>query len=78
MKHLTTLKKQLLKKTALAFIASAMIAPAFAGWTVNGTQVLDPNGNKFVFRGVNHAHSWYTSRLNHSRILPRPALTRCA
>lgn len=66
MKHLTTFKKQLLKKTVLAFIASAMIAPAFAGWTVNGTQVLDPNGNKFVFRGVNHAHSWYTDRLNQS------------
>ncbi len=66
MKRLTTFKKQLLKKTALAFITSAMIAPAFAGWTVNGTQVLDPNGNKFVFRGVNHAHSWYTDRLTQS------------
>ena len=66
MKHLTTFKKHLLKKTALALFASAMIAPAFAGWTVNGTQVLDPNGNKFVFRGVNHAHSWYTDRLNQS------------
>lgn len=63
MKRLTTFKKQLLKKTALALATSAMIAPAFAGWTVNGTQVLDPNGNKFVFRGVNHAHSWYTDRL---------------
>jgi mannan endo-1,4-beta-mannosidase len=66
MKHLTTFKKHLLKKTAVALVASAMIAPAFAGWTVNGTQVLDPNGNKFVFRGVNHAHSWYTDRLTQS------------
>lgn len=66
MKNLTTLKNQLLKKTALALVASAMIAPAFAGWTVNGTQVLDPNGNKFVFRGVNHAHNWYPDRLNQS------------
>lgn len=66
MKHLTTLKNHLLKKTALVLVASAMIAPAFAGWTVNGTQVLDPNGNKFVFRGVNHAHSWYTDRLTQS------------
>lgn len=66
MKNLTTLKHHLLKKTALALVASAMIAPAFAGWTVNGTQVLDPNGNKFVFRGVNHAHTWFPDRLNQS------------
>lgn len=66
MKHLTTLKKHLLKKTALALITSAMIAPAFAGWSVNGSQVLDPNGNTFVFRGVNHAHAWYADRLTQS------------
>ncbi|HSC66245.1 MAG TPA: cellulase family glycosylhydrolase [Cellvibrio sp.] len=66
MKTLTTLKKPFLKKTALALLASAMVAPAFAGWTVNGTQVLDPNGNKFVFRGVNHAHTWYADRLTQS------------
>jgi len=66
MKNLTTLKKPLLKKTALALLASAMVAPAFAGWSVNGTQVLDPNGNTFVFRGVNHAHTWYTDRLTQS------------
>jgi len=71
MKNLTTLKNHLLKKTALALAtsvvaASVMIAPAFAGWTVNGTQVLDPNGNKFVFRGVNHAHAWYADRLTQS------------
>lgn len=66
MRNLTTLKKHLLKKTALALVASALIAPAFAGWTVNGTQVLDPNGNKFVFRGVNHAHTWFSDRLNQS------------
>lgn len=61
MKKFTTLKK-----TALALVTSAMIAPAFAGWTVNGTQVLDPNGNTFVFRGVNHAHTWWPERLNQS------------
>jgi len=59
-------KFTILKKTALALVASAMIAPAFAGWTVNGTQVLDPNGNKFVFRGINHAHTWWPERLNQS------------
>ncbi|WP_323813175.1 cellulase family glycosylhydrolase [Cellvibrio sp. NN19] len=63
MKQLT---KSLVSKTALALATSAMMAPAFAGWSVSGTQILDPNGNNFVFRGVNHAHSWYTSRLNQS------------
>jgi len=66
MKNLTILKNHLLKKTALALVTSAMIAPAFAGWTVNGSQVLDPNGNTFVFRGVNHAHTWYADRLTQS------------
>ncbi len=66
MKMLTTLKKPLLQKTALALLTSAMVAPAFAGWSVNGTQVLDPNGNAFVFRGVNHAHTWYADRLTQS------------
>jgi mannan endo-1,4-beta-mannosidase len=66
MKNLTTLKNSFLKKTALALVTSAMIAPAFAGWTVSGTQVLDPNGNAFVFRGVNHAHTWFSDRLNQS------------
>ena len=61
-----TLTKSLLSKTALALATSALMAPAFAGWSVSGTQILDPNGNNFVFRGVNHAHSWYTSRLNQS------------
>lgn len=66
MKNLMTLKNSLLKKTALALVTSAMIAPAFAGWTVSGSQVLDPNGNAFVFRGVNHAHAWYADRLTQS------------
>lgn len=61
-----TLTKSLVSKTALALATSAMMAPAFAGWSVSGTQILDPNGNVFVHRGVNHAHSWYTSRLNQS------------
>lgn len=62
MKNLTILKNSLLKKTALALVASAMIAPAFAGWSVSGTQILDPNGKNFVYRGINHAHAWYPDR----------------
>lgn len=29
------------------------------GFKVDGTRLLDANGNEFVMRGVNHAHSWY-------------------
>ncbi len=61
-----TLTKSLVSKIALALATSALMAPAFAGWSVSGTQILDPNGNVFVHRGINHAHSWYSSRLNQS------------
>ncbi len=29
------------------------------GFTVDGTKLLDANGNEFVMRGINHAHTWY-------------------
>ena len=32
-----------------------------AGFRVEGTRLLDANGNEFIMRGVNHAHSWYAS-----------------
>ncbi len=31
------------------------------GFKVDGTKLLDVNGNEFVFRGVNHAHAWFGS-----------------
>ncbi len=31
-------------------------------FTVNGTQLLDANGNEFVIRGVNNPHSWHYDR----------------
>ncbi|WP_039912364.1 cellulase family glycosylhydrolase [Cellvibrio mixtus] len=66
MKQFVTNARKHLQRTALAILASAMVAPAFAGWSVSGSQILDPNGNPFVFRGVNHAHAWYPDRLNQS------------
>lgn len=33
------------------------------GFTVDGTKLLDANGNEFIFRGVNHAHTWFNSTL---------------
>ncbi len=37
-------------------------AQAAAGFTVSNGRLLDANGNDFVMRGVNHAHTWYTDR----------------
>ncbi len=34
----------------------------YAGFTVDGTQLLDANGNGFVMRGINHPHAWFTSQ----------------
>ena len=57
----------------LAALATALVAgvtlaaqpaQAAAGFTVSGSQILDANGNAFVMRGVNHAHTWYPDRLS--------------
>lgn len=37
---------------------------AKAGFTVSGTKLLDANGNEFVMRGVNHAHTWFQGQLD--------------
>lgn len=34
------------------------------GFYVNGTSLYDLNGNKFVMRGINHAHTWFKNQLN--------------
>jgi len=41
---------------------AAQPASAAAGFTVSGGRILDANGNPFVMRGVNHAHTWYQDR----------------
>ena len=35
---------------------------SYAGFSTSGTQILDDNGEPFIFRGVNHPHTWYNSR----------------
>ncbi|QFZ18119.1 cellulase family glycosylhydrolase [Saccharothrix syringae] len=37
-------------------------AQAATGFTVDNGRLLDANGNDFVMRGVNHAHTWYADR----------------
>ncbi|WBB81690.1 cellulase family glycosylhydrolase [Micromonospora sp. WMMD882] len=59
-------------KTRLSVVASALLAfvvglvafgmspaHAAAGFTVADGKLLDANGNEFIMRGVNHAHTWY-------------------
>ncbi len=55
--------KSVLIKTFGVLLTFGLVATqAFAGWSVNGTKVLDPRGNNFIFRGINHAHAWYPDR----------------
>ncbi|RYY03991.1 MAG: beta-mannosidase [Gammaproteobacteria bacterium] len=55
--------KKLSVTLSTAAIAGMLLAAnAFAGWSVSGTKIIDPKGNNFIFRGINHAHVWYTSR----------------
>jgi mannan endo-1,4-beta-mannosidase len=62
-----------MRRVLLAFCAALLAAtgavlalgnPAYAatGLHVVGTDIYEANGAKFVMRGVNHAHTWYTSQ----------------
>lgn len=63
-------KRRLLGGVAAFAAAAAMTtlaappAQAAVGFTVRGSQILDANGNPFVMRGVNHAHTWYPDKLS--------------
>ena len=34
------------------------------GFNISGTKLYDANGNEFIMRGVNHAHTWFKGELN--------------
>ncbi|ONK10225.1 cellulase family glycosylhydrolase [Streptomyces sp. MP131-18] len=36
------------------------VAPAATGFRIDAGRLLEANGNDFVMRGVNHAHTWFT------------------
>ena len=50
----------------LAVLASTLFftRPALAatGLHVSGTSIVEANGTKFVMRGINHEHTWFTSQ----------------
>ncbi|MCG8589054.1 MAG: cellulase family glycosylhydrolase [Proteobacteria bacterium] len=43
----------------LGAVLFAACNPSAAGFRIEGTQLLDANGNPFVMRGVNYPHVWY-------------------
>ncbi|MBG0564199.1 cellulase family glycosylhydrolase [Actinoplanes aureus] len=57
-----------LSAALLAAAASVLfhVAPAYAatGLHVSGTDIVEANGQKFVMRGINHMHTWYTNQTN--------------
>ncbi|WP_344141365.1 cellulase family glycosylhydrolase, partial [Polymorphospora rubra] len=60
-RRLTTLGAAIV---ALAASALMFVAPAHAaaGLHINGTTIVEANGQPFVMRGVNHPHVWFTGQ----------------
>lgn len=61
------MRRRLAAGTLLALCASLLaVTPqaqaATAGFHVQNGRLLDGNGNDFVARGINHAHTWYPDR----------------
>ena len=48
------------------------------GFTVDGTRLIDANGNDFIMRGINHAHSWYASEDSTAFTAIAKIIGRCA
>lgn len=46
----------------LALLLPFIASPCMAGFSISGTTLLDGNGQPFVMRGINHSHTWFTSR----------------
>lgn len=64
MKKRLTLAAGVLLATAASFGVAAQSAPAAAetGFRISDGRLVDANGEDFVMRGVNHAHTWYPDR----------------
>jgi mannan endo-1,4-beta-mannosidase len=57
-----TLLKKLMACCVIA--TGLMSATVWAGFSLSGTQLLDGNGQPFIMRGINHAHTWFASQTN--------------
>lgn len=47
---------------AAAPAATEKEAPSARGFYVDGTKLYDANGEEFIFRGINHAHTWFKNQ----------------
>lgn len=66
-----------MRKLIAIFLLMLML-PVLAlgeGFTVDGTRLLDANGEPFIMRGVNHPHCWYLGKDDVA--LPAIAATGC-
>ena len=65
-----TVKRMVRIVFALVLIVSSLFVlentnvRAASGFHVSGSMLYDANGNPFVIKGVNHAHSWYKDNYN--------------
>lgn len=64
--NINWLKIEATGSTQTSSSASSNVSTTGKGWRVSGNKVLDPNGQTFLFRGINHAHNWYPNQLNQS------------
>lgn len=46
-------------ETAFVKAASSTTSDETYGFHVSGSKLLDANGNQFIMRGINHAHTWF-------------------
>jgi len=53
--------RQCLKSAVAAGLLLSSL-PGWAGFSIEDGRLLDANGQPFVMRGVNHAHTWYPGR----------------
>src|SRR5688572_24434991 len=53
MKLFTKKSTRFLKNIGVTAVALSCSQIAFADWTTKGAQIIDPNGEPFVYRGVN-------------------------
>ncbi|NES14942.1 MULTISPECIES: cellulase family glycosylhydrolase [Micromonospora] len=59
MKKLLSVAGAALLTVLAAVFAFGQPAHAAAGFSVSNGRLYDANGNEFIMRGVNHAHTWY-------------------
>lgn len=56
------MKNKLVTISLTALAALTFSTSVLAGFQVTNGKLLDANGNPFVMRGINHAHTWFTNQ----------------